>query len=208
MADRNYDDPCGVARALDHVGERWALLIVRELLFGPKRFNEIKTALPSISPNVLAHRLRELEASGVVTRADLGRPSLGSGYGLTTRGYALRPVIVELATWGSHAPMQSSAQLSTAALMVALLTTFDPARTRNQTVCVELAVAGECFNATVIGDMLDVTPGHATNPDAVIHADTTTLRSLVFGRQALRTEHVTGDKRAATRFLGLFPRRR
>src|SRR5437667_12861656 len=98
---RTYADPCGVARALDVVGERWALLIVRELTLGPRRFGQLREGLPEISPNVLAQRLRELEDDRVVIRYTLDPPASVVVYELTDRGHALGPILLELGRWGS-----------------------------------------------------------------------------------------------------------
>nr|WP_232328465.1 helix-turn-helix domain-containing protein [Kibdelosporangium sp. MJ126-NF4]CEL22381.1 Transcriptional regulator, HxlR family [Kibdelosporangium sp. MJ126-NF4]CTQ89236.1 Transcriptional regulator, HxlR family [Kibdelosporangium sp. MJ126-NF4] len=206
MSDRTYDDPCGIARALDLVGERWALLITRELLFGPKRFTDLRAGLPTASQNVLSHRLRELEESGVVRRHKLGPPAGAWVYELTDRGHDLRPVIIELARWGCHAPTASGAQLSVAALMIALLTTFSPELAGDLDATYELRVSGEHFRATVADGRIDITPGRAENPDAVVETDAGTLRGIVFGGRAITDEITGGDRRSAARFLGLFPR--
>ena len=127
MAERRtYDDPCGVARGLNLVGERWALLIVREMLHGPKRFTDLHRSLPTASQNVLSQRLRELELTGVVRRRRLGPPASTWVYELTEWGADLEPVLFQLSKWGSRAPMTSSAELSVDALLLALKTTFDP----------------------------------------------------------------------------------
>src|SRR3982751_952232 len=94
---RSYEDPCGIARALDRVGERWALLVVRELMLGPKRFTDLKRGLPTASPNVLSQRLDELEAEGLVARTQLPAPHGGFVYELTERGRGLEPVLIALA---------------------------------------------------------------------------------------------------------------
>src|SRR5688572_32862025 len=99
---RRYGDACGMPRALDRVGERWALLIVRELLLGPKRFTDLRAGLPNASPNVLSQRLRELEAHGVLRRRRLGPPARAWVYELTDWGQELEPLIVQLGRWGSR----------------------------------------------------------------------------------------------------------
>src|SRR3954470_1070788 len=101
---RTYGDRCGVARALDLVGERWALLVVRELLLGPKRFTGLRAGLPHVGPDVLAQRLRDLEAAGVVARRALRPPAGARVYELTPRGRELEPVVLALGRWGSVAP--------------------------------------------------------------------------------------------------------
>src|SRR4051812_18209103 len=96
MAARTYDDPCGIARALDVVGERWALLVVRELLLGPKRFADLVRGLDGVSQNVLSQRLRDLEGDGVIARRRLGPPVSASVYELTPWGRELGPVLGSL----------------------------------------------------------------------------------------------------------------
>src|ERR1700704_6818882 len=98
---RTYGDQCGVARALDVVGERWALLVVRELLLGPKRFTDLRSGLPHLSPDVLSQRLRELEGAGIVQRRKLAPPAASRVYELTPRGRELEPVVLGLGRWGS-----------------------------------------------------------------------------------------------------------
>ena len=102
---RTYGDRCGVARALDIVGERWALLVVRELLLGPKRFTDLRAGLPHVGPDILAQRLRELEASGVLRRGTLPPPAGSRIYELTERGQQLEPVVLALGRFGSVAPV-------------------------------------------------------------------------------------------------------
>src|SRR3954468_369228 len=97
---RTYDDPCGVARALNLIGERWALLVVRELLLGPKRFSELRRGLPGASQSMLASRLAELGGAGVLRRRYVGPPVGTSVYELTDRGRELEPALVLLAGWG------------------------------------------------------------------------------------------------------------
>src|ERR1700759_2281904 len=118
---RSYEDPCGIARALDVVGERWALLIVRELSFGPKRFTDLRAGLRGASPNVLSQRLQELESTGVVQR----RKAL---YELTAWGRELHPVLLQLGRWGARSLARPRGELSVDALMLALEATFVPAQ--------------------------------------------------------------------------------
>src|SRR5215208_936562 len=103
-AKRTYGDPCGIARALDVVGERWALLVVRELLLGPKRFTDLRAGLAHVGPDMLSQRLRELEQAGVVRRRTLAPPAGSRVYELTERGLELEPVVLALGRWGSRAP--------------------------------------------------------------------------------------------------------
>ncbi|TQM14925.1 winged helix-turn-helix transcriptional regulator [Pseudonocardia kunmingensis] len=207
---RHYDDPCGVARALDLVGERWTLLVVRELLFGPKRFSDLVRGLPGMSQNVLSQRLRELGGAGIVERRRLGPPVSGQVYELTERGAALRPVVIELARWGSRVPTTSRADLSADALALALLTTFDAEDAED--VRITLRLGDDAFAATVSGGRLEIVRGTVERPDAEVGTDAAGLRTVVFGGRTLSEAvaagdvEVTGDEERASRFLRRFPR--
>jgi DNA-binding HxlR family transcriptional regulator len=102
---RSYQDACGIARALDVVGERWALLIVRELLFGPQRFSDLRLALPGVSSNLVADRLREMEGRDVIRRRRLAPPAASQVYELTDWGRELEPIVLALGEWGIRAPV-------------------------------------------------------------------------------------------------------
>ncbi|MER5497376.1 winged helix-turn-helix transcriptional regulator [Streptomyces sp. NPDC002561] len=100
---RSYDQFCATARALDSVGDRWTLLIVRELLAGPRRYTDLHADLPGVSTDVLASRLKDMEQGGLVTRRRLPPPAAASVYELTGRGRGLMPVLAALAEWGAPA---------------------------------------------------------------------------------------------------------
>ncbi|MFC5815269.1 winged helix-turn-helix transcriptional regulator [Nonomuraea harbinensis] len=202
---RTYDDPCGVARALDHVGERWALLIVRELLLGPKRFTDLRAGLPGASQNVLSQRLRELEESGVLRRRKLPPPAASRVYELTERGSELEPVVLALAQWGSRMPLTSTGPLSVDALLYALKTTFDPGAADGFEGSVELRLGEESILATVSAGQLTFARDGAGG-DAVLRADAETIRSVVFAGRNLEESEVEGDWQVAERFVTLFPR--
>lgn len=117
---RSYKDRCPIARALDAVGERWALLVVRELLLGPQRFSDLRRALPGASTNMLTDRLRELEARGIVRRRALPPPAASSVYELTGRGRALESVLDALGAWGASEPAPDGGSLSATAVLLFL----------------------------------------------------------------------------------------
>jgi DNA-binding HxlR family transcriptional regulator len=207
-ANRTYDDPCGVARALDLVGERWALLVVRELLLGPKRFTDLRIGLPAASQNVLSHRLRELEQSGIAHRRKLGPPAGTWVYELTEIGYDLEPVVLSLARWGSRLPMTAGTELSVDALILALKTAYDPAADPELRAAFGLQLGEDLFHAEVAGGRVALARGGATSPDATIETSAAVFRSLVFGghRLADTDAKVGGDNDLMARFLALFPR--
>jgi DNA-binding HxlR family transcriptional regulator len=211
VGKRHYDDPCGLARALNVVGERWALLIVRELLLGPKRFRDLAESLAGVSENVLSTRLRELERDGVIERHRLGPPVSAQVYGLTAHGAELEPVLLALATWGSRTSLTSTNGLSVDALMLALRTTFTAERAADLAVTVELRIDTDTFVLDLHGG-LRITRGPASDPDIVLSTDAATLRALVFAGHPLDRAladgqaALDGDPDTAARVLSCFPR--
>ena len=209
---RSYDDPCGVARALDIVGERWALLIVRELLLGPKRFGALASGLPGMSQNVLSQRLRELTGGGIVRRRTFGPPASSHAYELTERGRELEPVLLTLARWGSRIPARSAAELSTDALMLALQTTFDPSAAGALRLRLELRIGDDRFRAEIGSGRFAISRGSGGRADAILTTGAATLRAVVFGEQSVADAvgrgdlHVDGDRQVAARFTRCFPR--
>lgn len=210
---RRYDDPCGVARALDRVGERWALLVVRELLLGPKRFTDLRSGLPSASPNVLSQRLDELLEAGVVHRHQLAPPARTWVYELTPWGRELEAVLLALGRWGSRATPVPRGELSADALLLALRTTLAPEKTpAPPRLDVELRLDPDTYRVTIASGTVDIARGPAVDPEAVLHTDAPTLRRLVFGDLSVAdarengTLRIEGSSRAATRFLTAFRR--
>jgi DNA-binding HxlR family transcriptional regulator len=210
---RTYDDPCGVARALNVVGERWALLVVRELLFGPKRFSDLRRGLPTISPNVLSQRLRDLEADGILAQRQAGPPVNSTLYELTEQGRDLEPVLTALGRWGSRTPVHSGRDLSPDALVLALHTTIDPARPRAVGAFV-LRLGTDEITVVIDDETISASRAPAPAPTAIIASDVRTLRAVVFGRHHPDDPDIaphitiTGNTRAAHRFLAMFARPR
>jgi DNA-binding HxlR family transcriptional regulator len=201
---RTYDDPCGLARALNLVGERWALLIVRELLLGPKRFSDLRRGLPGASQSVLTQRLGELEGAGVLRRRRLGPPAGTPAYELTDRGRELEPVLLGLSAWGSRSPVASGAELSGDALALAMRTTFDPAAAGDLAVRCAMVLDGDHLGVVVADGRLTVTRGELEHPDAVIESGAAEFRAAIFGGGQL--SDVRGDRGKISRLLRVFPR--
>ncbi len=209
---RTYGDGCSSAHALDLVGERWALLIVRDLLFGPKRFTDLHAGLPQGSPNVLTQRLRELEAAGVVRRRRLPPPASANVYELTEWGAELEPVLLGLQRWGAgSSSYPQGAPLGCDAAMLALKNGFDPAAARDLHVVVEVRFPQATFRLAVDGGAIDIGRGAADDPDLVLETDPVTLEELAYGgltvARATGEGHltVTGDGALAPRLFEVFP---
>jgi DNA-binding HxlR family transcriptional regulator/putative sterol carrier protein len=209
---RTYGDGCSIARALDVVGERWALLVVRELLLGPKRYTDLRRGLPNASPNVLSERLRELERAGVVRRRKLPPPAGSRVYELTDWGLALEDVVISLGRWGARSPTPADAPIASAdSVMLALRGLFDPESARGLRAAYELRVGEDRFRVGVADEEIDVARGGADHADASIESDPDTLNAVLFGDRSLTEAQrsgkltVEGDEAAVQRFVRLFP---
>ena len=199
-----------VARALDLVGERWALLVVRELLLGPKRFTDLQGGLPKARPSVLSQRLRELEESGVVQRRKLGPPAGTRVYELTDFGRELEPILAALGRWGRRLPARSDAAIGPDSLVLGLKWQFDPDLARGLSGTLELRLAEDRFRIEIADGRLETRRRDAEAPDAIIETDPETFGAVTFGgrepAEALRTGDlaIEGDQEIATRFLSLY----
>ena len=159
---RTHDDGCGIAHASDLLGQRWALLVVRELLLGPKRFTDLRTGIPDISPNVLGQRLRELEESGIVSRRKLAPPAAVQVYELTEWGHELEPAVLALGRWASGSPsFPRDAEMGPDSLVLALKSTFDPAKADGLEARYELRLGDMPFNISVKEGEFDAARGEA-----------------------------------------------
>jgi DNA-binding HxlR family transcriptional regulator len=205
---RNYGDSCGIARALDLVGERWTLLVVRELVLGPKRFTDLRTGLPGVSADVLSQRLRELEAAGVVLRRTLSPPSAARVYELSDWGRELEPALHALGRWGSQTALAAQPPpLSADAAVVAMQTMFDPAAAGDIEADYELRLGDRSFTIRISDGRLHAQQGTADGAVATIDTDTGTLASVLWhGRPlddaiAAGSLRVDGDRAEASRLL-------
>jgi DNA-binding HxlR family transcriptional regulator len=178
-AQRGYRQACGVARALDTVGERWSLLVVRELLLGPKRFTDLQQALPTASPNALSDRLRELAAAGVVRRRQLPPPGNVRVYELTAWGRDLEPIVIALGTWALAAPRTADQEfVSVDSAMLSIRTFFVPTPGQpEETLRIELRDHGPSgvFGVRLTSSGAEVAHEPAEEPDALLVTTTAAL---------------------------------
>jgi DNA-binding HxlR family transcriptional regulator len=210
---RTYGDGCAIARALDLVGERWALLVVRELLLGPKRYTDLRRGLPNASPNVLSERLRELERAGVVRRHKLPPPAASRVYELTDWGLELEPLVISLGRWAARSPTPpgDAPIASVDSVILALRSLFDSAAAQGLRASYELQLGEDRFRIEVADDEFHAARGGAHQPDATIATDPDTLNAVLWAGRPLddaqRSGSMTidGDKAAVERFVGLFP---
>jgi DNA-binding HxlR family transcriptional regulator len=209
---RSYGEACRFAHALDLIGERWALLVVRELLLGPKRFTDLRTGLPNASTNILAERLRDLEAAAVVRKRQLPPPAGASVYELTVWGRELEPIVTRLGAWGARSPIPpDGTAIGPDSIVLALRSLFDPEAAGEASLTYEIRLGTDVFHVIVAGGEVELLRGGAEAPDGAIETDPGTLGAIVSGQlpldQALGGGGATieGGKRTAARFLRLFP---
>src|ERR671915_909443 len=170
---RTYGDGCAIARALDLVGERWALLVVRELLLGPKRYTDLRRGLPNASPNVLSQRLGELESAGILRRRKLPPPAGSRVYELTEWGLELEETVMSLGRWAARSPTPpSDAPIRSAdSIVLALRARFDPGAAHGLRARYELRLGEDRFRIEVADDRLEVARGVADQVDATLETD-------------------------------------
>ena len=208
MEKRWYDDACGTALGLELVGERWSLLVVRELMFGPRRFGEIKANLPGISANVLTQRLDGLAVSGIAVRRRLPSPANVQVYDLTDWGREAETAIRALGRWAARSPRHDPLLfMSPASAMVSLRTLIDPIKARTLSATVAFRLPTDGFVATLADGELAIARGVEEPADVTFTGDTMALRRSLYGKEGFDRAGllaVDGDGAVAQRFADLF----
>jgi DNA-binding HxlR family transcriptional regulator/putative sterol carrier protein len=209
---RTYGDGCAIAGGLDVIGERWALLVVRELLLGPKRYTDLQRGLPNASPNVLSERLRELERDGVIRRRKLPPPAGSRVYELTAWGRELEAIVVSLGHWAARSTAPpSDAPVGVDSVIIALRSRFDSGAADGLHARYELRLSEDRFQIVVADGEVEVTRGDVDRADATITTDPGTLAAVLWGDESLTDARrsgaviIEGNLGAARRFFRLFP---
>lgn len=208
---RWYDDACGTAMALELVGERWSLMIVREMMFGPRRFSEIRAALPGLSANVLTQRLAGLEESGIVTRRRLPPPANAQVYELTPWGYEAEPILQVLGAWAVRSPEHDpTLPLSAASMMMSLRTMHSAELAKGFKARIGFVMGADMF----VGDMdetgIEIRREVPHGTDFTITGAPSMIAAMVYGKRPIEDAEVAGDLRVegdralAERFVSLF----
>lgn len=205
---RWYGDACGTAFGLELLGERWAMLIVRELMFGPRRFSDIRANLPGISAKVLTERLAGLEAYGVVIRSTIPEPVPAQLYGLTEWGYAAEPIMQEFGRWSAASPLHDpTLPLSPVSFMLSLRTMLDSAAAQDMEAVAVFVIGTSHFTARLSKGALPVARGTAEAPDLRFEAPAAPpLAAVFYGDAAPEAVGVqaTGDPDLRRAFISLF----
>jgi DNA-binding HxlR family transcriptional regulator len=203
---RRYDDACGLAHALELIGDRWAMLVLRELAYGPRRFSELKSDLPGISANVLAQRLTELETRGIVQKTRLAPPASVQVYEATKWGLEAAPVIARLGKWAARSPLHDpTLPISHVAIMMSLQTMLEPERAKDMRARLGFRLGEASYVARLAEGRLDVERGEIEDCDLVFTAAPGELGAVIYGGAPLETIGVEGDIGLARRFVTLFP---
>lgn len=212
-APKSYDQYCPVARSLDVLGERWTLLIIRDLMTGPKRYTDLREGLPGIATDLLTARLRTLQAAALVARRELPRPAPATVYELTDAGHELTPVILALARVGYGmlgAPRPSDDVSAERVVLLGLRLGFRPDAFPQLTEAYQLLIEGQPFSVAVANGAAKIEPGVASNPAMTFTTDARTLVAL--GREETTLERalaagsaqLEGDHAAFARFATAF----
>ncbi len=208
---RRYDDACATAHALDLIGERWALLVLRELMMGPRRFGDLRASLSGLSANVLTQRLEGLEAAGIVRRRRLAPPAAVQVYELTEWGLEAEPILLALGRWGVRSPGHDpTLPFSPVALMLSFRAKFDAAAAWGMDVTLGFDFGEEAFTVAVRQGALVAERGPPLAPDAQVAGDAAAVAGLIYGKVPLEALaeagalKITGDREALKRFAALF----
>ncbi len=207
-----YADACGTAFALEVLGERWSMLVVRELMLGPRRFSDLRASLPGISAKVLTERLAGLETSGVLTKAILPPPVAVQVYELTDWGYRAEPLLQELGRWAAASPLHNpTLPMSAVSMMLSLRTMFDPARADGLAARIGFDIAGDTYLAQLADGALPIGRGAIDSADCVFRVDdAASLVALFYGKvDSVQLETagalaIAGDRTRALAFVDLF----
>ena len=210
-AGRRYHDACGAAHGLDLIGERWALLVIRELMMGPRRFGDLRKDLHGISANVLTQRLEGLEASGIVTRRKLPPPASVQVYELTPWGYEIKPVFMVLGSWAARSPRHDpTLPISAVSIMQSFETMFDPALAGDAAMTVGFVFGDEPFVVQIENGTITTRRGAVDGADVVLTTQPPLVAACVYGKvppaafEADGLMTLTGDRAVYDRFAGFF----
>jgi DNA-binding HxlR family transcriptional regulator len=211
-AGRSYNDACGAAHALDLLGERWALLVIRELMLGPKRFGELRADLPAISANVLTQRLEGLEAAGILTKHRLPPPASAQVYELTAWGYESEPIFQTLGRWAARSPLHDpTLPFSAVSLFLSFRTMFDAKRAGDLAATAGFRIGCHSYRVRIDGGRLTAARGDIEDADVVFSGAAPAIAAVIYGGQSLAQMqaagalNVEGDIALAAHFATLFP---
>lgn len=202
---RRYDDACGTAHGLELIGERWALLVVRELMLGPRRFGDLRASLPGLSANVLTQRLEQLEAVGLVVKRRLPPPASVQVYDLTAWGREAEPVISSLGRWAARSPGHDpTLPLSAVSMMLSFRTMFDAEKAGDARMTLGFRFGAEHFLVTVADGVLCVSRTETDGAEVVVAGPPEAVAAAVYGGAGTDGLAIEGRGEVFDRFAGFF----
>lgn len=203
---RRYDDACGTAHGLELIGERWALLVLRELLLGPRRFSQLKEDLPGISANVLTQRLTELEERGLVAKKRLPAPASIQVYEATEWGLEAEPIVQVLGRWAARSPHHDpTLPISGVSILLSFRTMIDEKKAKGIDARVGFIFDEDHYVARLKKGRIKVAKGDTDEVDLLFEGEPSALAAIIYGGAPLELMKVTGDLTLAARFRTLFP---
>ena len=202
---RRYDDACGTAHALELIGDRWALLVLRELMLGSRRFSELRADLPGISANVLTQRLSELEERGLVRRRRLAPPASVQVYEATEWGLEAEPIVQALGRWAARSPRHDATlPISGVSILLSFRTMISDKRAKGIDARVGFQFGADEYVARVKKGGIRIERGTLERCDVILSGAPATLAAVVYGGQPLDRLGVTGNRALAEKFVTLF----
>ena len=203
---RRYEDACGLAHALELLGERWAMLVLRELAYGPRRFSELRADLSGISANVLTRRLTELEDRGLVRRTKLPPPASVQVYEATEWGMEAVPIIASLGRWAARSPLHDpTLRMSHVSVLMSFQTLISSERAEGFKGRIGFRLGDARYVATIADGRLDVDRRDADDCDVTFTGTPSEIAAVIHGGAPFETIRVEGDMALANRFRTLFP---
>ena len=203
---RRYDDACGTAHALELIGDRWTLLVLRELMLGSRRFSQLRGDLPGISANVLTQRLSELEERGLARRVRLPPPASVQVYEATPWGLEAEPIVQALGRWAARSPQHDpTLPISGVSILLSFRTMLSAKRAKGIDARIGFRFGADEYVARIKKGLIRVARGPAGGADAIITAAPALLAAVVYGGQPTGLIGIEGDARLVERFVTLFP---
>jgi len=203
---RRYDDACGTAHGLELIGERWALLVLRELMLGPRRFSDLRADLPGISANVLTQRLTELEERGLVRRKKLPPPAASQVYEATEWGLEAEPIVQVLGRWAARSPLHDPTMpISATSIMLSLKTMADEKKAKGFEARIGFRLGDESFVGRMRKGRFKVARGEPQDTDFTFTGTPPQLAAVIYGGAPLDSIGFEGNAALAKRFATLFP---
>ncbi len=212
VIDRSYGQYCALAQALDLIGERWTILIIRELLVGPRRFKDLLEGLPNISTNLLSERLKKLELENILIKHRLPPPADVDVYELTSLGQSLEESFLALSRWGVQvlSPLPEELHSSLGSEALKLRTLFNPELAKDIEESYELHIDNNVMIVSIQNGTLNIEQGSAKKPDLVLHTGAKAYAELLIGELSVKETllggqlHFEGDREVLERFVTIF----